>query len=103
MVNDNFIEPNKITLLGWVDKALDQTLTKKNIISRFRVIGIQPWNLEAMEEKTGLSSLYIIINESKEEGDDKTSNEKYQDMQWGENYVVINQLINIINTIIIRP
>jgi hypothetical protein len=40
MVNDNFIEPNKITLLGWVDKALYQTLTKKNIISRFKVIGI---------------------------------------------------------------
>ncbi len=24
-------------------------------------------------------------------------------MQWGENYVVINQLINIVNTIIISP
>jgi hypothetical protein len=90
MVNDNFIEPNKITLLGWVDKALDQTLTKKNIISRFRVIRFWPWNLKAMEEKTRFNSLYIIINESKGERDDKTSNEKYQDMQWGENYVVIN-------------
>jgi hypothetical protein len=82
MVNDNFTEPNKITLLGWVDKALDQTLTKKNIISRFKVIGIQPLNLKAMEEKTRLSSLYITVNGSKEEGDDKTSNEEYQDMQW---------------------
>jgi hypothetical protein len=36
-LNDNFTEPNKITLFGWVDKALDQTLTKKNIISKFRV------------------------------------------------------------------
>ncbi len=43
-----------------------------------------------MEEKTRLSSLFIIINDSKEEGDDKTSYEEYQDMQWGETYVVIN-------------
>jgi hypothetical protein len=65
-------------------------LTKKNIISRFRVIGIWPLNPNAMEEKTRLSSLFIIINDSKEEGDDKTSYEEYQDMQWGETYVVIN-------------
>jgi hypothetical protein len=60
MVNDNVIEPNKITLLGWVDKALDQALTKKNIISRFRVIGIWPLNPNAMEEKTRFSNLFIL-------------------------------------------
>jgi hypothetical protein len=43
-----------------------------------------------MEEKTMFSSLYIIINENKEKGDDKTLDGKYQDMQWVENYVVIN-------------
>jgi hypothetical protein len=25
----------------------------------------------------------VILNDNKEEGDDKTSDEKYQDMQWG--------------------
>jgi hypothetical protein len=80
MVNDNYTEPNKITLLGWVDKVLDQALTKKNIISRFKVIGIWPLNLKAMEEKIGLNKLYIIVNESKEKKDDKTSDEEYQDM-----------------------
>ncbi len=90
MVNDNFTKRNKITLLGWVDKVLDQILTKKNIISRFKVIGILPLNPKAMEEKTRLSNLYIIVNESKEKRDDKTSNEEYQYMQWGTNYVLIN-------------
>jgi hypothetical protein len=65
-------------------------LTKKNIISRFKVIGILPLNPKAMEEKTRLSNLYIIVNESKEKRDDKTSNEEYQYMQWGTNYVLIN-------------
>jgi hypothetical protein len=31
------MEPNEITLVGWVDEALKQSLTKKQIKSRFRV------------------------------------------------------------------
>jgi hypothetical protein len=31
MVQNNHMEPNKITLVGWVDQALDQSLTKQNI------------------------------------------------------------------------
>jgi hypothetical protein len=29
MVRDNHYEPNKSTLVGWVDKALNETLSKK--------------------------------------------------------------------------
>jgi hypothetical protein len=29
MINRNYIEPNKIVLVGWVDKALDQILLRK--------------------------------------------------------------------------
>jgi len=32
MVRRNYIEPNKITLAGWVDKALDLALTRQNIM-----------------------------------------------------------------------
>jgi hypothetical protein len=31
MVRNYYNEPNKVTLVGWVDKALDLGLSKKNI------------------------------------------------------------------------
>jgi hypothetical protein len=30
------MEPNEITLVGWVDEALEQSFTKKKVKSRFR-------------------------------------------------------------------
>jgi hypothetical protein len=62
MASNNYIEPNKITLANMVKKALNQTLTKKNIFSRFRVVGIWPLNLTTMHEKINLSSLYTSNN-----------------------------------------
>jgi hypothetical protein len=41
MVRRNYIELNKITLAGWVNKALDITFTRKNIMSRFK--GTRIW------------------------------------------------------------
>jgi len=38
MVKNNYIEPNKVTFIGWVDKALDLALCKKNIKNGFQVI-----------------------------------------------------------------
>jgi hypothetical protein len=32
MVKNNYLKPNKITLVGWVDKALNKTLPRKNFI-----------------------------------------------------------------------
>ncbi len=41
----NHIEPNKIILTRWVNKALNQSLTKHNIIkSRLKVMVIWPFN-----------------------------------------------------------
>jgi hypothetical protein len=60
MVSNNNSKPDKITLVAWVDKALDQTLVKKNIISRFKVTGIWPLNSKAMDEKTIPSTLYTL-------------------------------------------
>jgi isochorismate synthase EntC len=36
MINKNYIELNKIVLARWVDKTLNQTLARKNIISKFK-------------------------------------------------------------------
>jgi hypothetical protein len=40
MARSKFNEPDKITLVGWVEKALDQSLTKQNIQAEFKGIGI---------------------------------------------------------------
>jgi hypothetical protein len=40
MINRNYIELDKIVLVGWVDKTLDQALSRKNIILKFRSTGI---------------------------------------------------------------
>jgi len=62
MASNNYIEPNKITLANTVKKVLNQTLTKKNIFSKFRVIGIWSLNPTTMHEKINLSSLYTSNN-----------------------------------------
>jgi hypothetical protein len=40
MVISKFNELNKITFVGWLDKALDQSLIKQNIKVVFKGIGI---------------------------------------------------------------
>ncbi len=40
MARSKFNEPDKITLVGWVDKTLDQLLTKHNIKVGFKRIRI---------------------------------------------------------------
>ncbi len=60
MVERNYIEPNKITLARWVDKTLDLALTRQNIMSGFKGIGIWPLNPKAMDSKTSLSTMYTL-------------------------------------------
>jgi hypothetical protein len=48
MVSRNYIEPDKITLVGWVDKAVDQTFTRKKSYQGSKVPGfghltLGPW------------------------------------------------------------
>jgi hypothetical protein len=42
MINRNYIELDKIVLAGWVDKTLDKTLSRKNIILGFKTTRIWP-------------------------------------------------------------
>jgi hypothetical protein len=62
MARNKFSEHEKIMFVGWVDKALDQLLTKQNIKVGFRETRIWPFNLKTMENKTQLSNIYIIGN-----------------------------------------
>jgi len=52
MFRSNHMEPDKIILIGWVDQALEQSLTKKHIKFGFRTIGLWPLNPKAMDNKT---------------------------------------------------
>jgi len=72
MVNNNYSKPDKITLVAWVD----QTLVKKNIISRFKITSIWPLNSKAINEKTTPSTLYTLINVDIIGGGDGESNEE---------------------------
>jgi hypothetical protein len=62
MVRKNCTKLDKITLLKWVDKALNLALTRENIMSRFKGIGIWPLNLRAMDSKTNFNILYTLLN-----------------------------------------
>jgi len=62
MFSKNYIELNKITSVGWVDKAFHQAFTRKNIMSRLKNTRIWPINPRAMEEKINPSILYTLMN-----------------------------------------
>jgi hypothetical protein len=62
MVKRNCTKLNKITLVGWVDIALNLALTRKNIMSRLKGTRIWPFNPRAMDSKIGLSILYTLLN-----------------------------------------
>jgi hypothetical protein len=66
MVKNNHYELEKCTLVTWVTKALDQSLSKKNIKSGFRGIGIWPLNVKAMDDKVKLIQMYTTIKNSNE-------------------------------------
>jgi hypothetical protein len=68
------MEHDKITLVGWVDQALDKSITKQNIRFGFRVISIYLINLKAMDSKTRPSNIYITIT-NEHEKEEEESNE----------------------------
>jgi hypothetical protein len=60
MVRINYIKPDKITLTRWVNKALDLKFTRKNIMSRFKGIGIWPFTLGLWIQKLAFSILCTL-------------------------------------------
>jgi hypothetical protein len=67
MIKKNYTKPHKITLIGWVDSTMDQSLTRKNIMLRFKGIRIWPFNPKATNAKIGLHIIYTLQNQVKEE------------------------------------
>ncbi len=91
MVNNNYLKPNKITLVALVDQAL----VKKSIILGFKVIGIWPLDSKAIDEKTTPSSLYTLFNVDRIGGDDGETDEKDDDDLQSAEHSTTTKLINI--------
>ncbi len=60
LVKRNYTKLDKLKLVGWVNKALNLALTRNNIMSGFKGMGIWPFNPRAMDSKIGPSILYTL-------------------------------------------
>jgi hypothetical protein len=60
MSRSNHQELGKITQTDWVDQALQQSLSTKNIKSKFRTTSIWPINPKAMDSNNRPLKVYII-------------------------------------------
>jgi hypothetical protein len=58
-----YLELDKVALVAWVDKALQQSLKKENIKLGFRVFGIWPLNLTTVVGKIGLGDVFTRVKE----------------------------------------
>jgi hypothetical protein len=58
MVERKYNKFKKIAFIRWVDKTLNQSLTKHNIKARFEATSIWPLNLKAMTNKTPFKLLH---------------------------------------------
>jgi nitrate reductase NapE component len=67
MVKNNYLELGKTIIKAWVDKALQQSLKKENIKSRFRVFIIWPLNHVAMVGKFGPGDVFIVAKKEEHE------------------------------------
>jgi hypothetical protein len=93
MSKSNHMEPNEITLVGWVNQTISQFLTKKNINVGFKATCIWPFNPKAMDNKLRPSEIYTATNITDHGSDQEeyTSNEEIdrnQSQQWREESIV---------------
>ncbi len=92
MVRNNYNEPNKATLVGWVNKAWDLVFSKKNIKNGFQVTWIWPFNPKAMDGRTKSNELYIANHNNNTSYKDNVekSNEPMNDIEgWGGDGTII--------------
>jgi hypothetical protein len=62
MFRTDHMDPNNITMVGWVDYAIDQSLIDKNMKYGFKTTCIWPFNLKAMNNKPQLLEFYTITS-----------------------------------------
>jgi hypothetical protein len=67
MVRRNYTKSNKIALARWVNKTLNLTFTRKNIMSGFKGTWFWPFNPRSLDSKTSPNILYTLQNQAREE------------------------------------
>jgi hypothetical protein len=77
MSKNNYMELDKITLIGWVDQALDKLITEQNIRFGFKVICIYFLNPKAMDNKLEPSNIFTMVA-NEHEGEEEESNEQLE-------------------------
>ncbi len=95
MSRSNHQELDKITLTNWVDQALEQSLSTKNIKSKFRSTSIWPINPKVMDSNTKPLKVYttiININNVRSEENYTTKEETVNNQQWGEDFATAKLL-----------
>ncbi len=88
---------DKITLARWIDQALEQSFTKKNIKFKFKTTCLWPFNFKSNGQQ---DSTFRNIHYNKHQGneDDYIQNYYIQNQKvnhnqnWGEKFVVIEVL-----------
>ncbi len=58
MFKNNHRKLDKVTLAGWVNRTLNQLLSKQNIKTRFKTSWIWPLNPRAMDNQNKTNELY---------------------------------------------
>ncbi len=100
MVRNNDNELNKVTLVAWVDKALDVALSKRNIKSEFQVTRIWPFNPKVTDGRIKPNEFYSVDHDDTSNEDNvKNFNEAMNDIKGLGEYATIIKLINIATTI----
>jgi hypothetical protein len=60
MFRNNYRKLDKVTLAGWVDKTINQSLSNQNIKARFKTTRIWLLNPKAMDNRSRPNELYIV-------------------------------------------
>ncbi len=94
------MEPNKITLVRWVNQVLNYVLPKRNIEFRFKAKSIWLFNPKSMDNKIQPKEIQTTTNINYQGSEnDHTTNEKVDHNQdWGEESTIV-KLLYIIGTI----
>jgi hypothetical protein len=77
MSKSNYVELDKITIIWWVDQALDKSIMEQNIRFGFRVTCIYFLNPRAMDNKIEPSNIFTMVA-NEHEGEEKESNEQLE-------------------------
>ncbi len=92
MSKTNYMDIVKITIIGWVDQALDNSIMQQNIRFGFKVTRIYLLNPRAMDKKTKPSNIYTMVA-NEHEGEEEESNQELEGMNQELNSLLLETFV----------